>query len=951
MTWLRILTSTTDDAEWGPAGTRQVIDGGLRIELSADGRMTQSRELLPPGAKSLALPSWLGGGFVFWGHVERSTWLWRSDHFTSPLHPLAQVSTIVQRVVPGFDRLFLWSGATQVLRAIDARSGRALDVGALPASSAYGAMAFASPRFGVVASDVYGLQVTVDSGTSWHPLAIEDTDLQLQVTGGQIELRSNHDRYLLDARGVLTELAVQQGENESPDEDPVQDAAEDAAWSEVNQRGMSALVAALQHGFEVAADRAVVVHDGTLIRVRLSDAGIERRRDLPFLHSARCQALRIGRGHGFHCVDTAGSTRLYRYQESFSLQPLKTFSTARAVLASGTGSLVIQGSCANAASVAQDRYCLYDGRTWSEVQHDTHDRERVAFTARGGWLTLRPPDLKRPGSLLETERGQLRQRPLKLPTLSQPLRTLLAVGTWLNPLTEGTNGELSTWVIGDRQFVGVKVQRDGTVEVGPLRSDLSSTRFSGPIALTITAGAVAYQSSNFGFDWHNVGLPTSVAPPDPYTAGNQATSMDSWGCTPLGCVLGSWLRLGAAPGTLPAQAVEPSRTAFSKSGLPHWAMQCRATGERSKQITTTTNVEAESSRASSRPPGAAAFDAIQNGPWRPFLNEAPPLNNQQLGLDIGSDEYRTQFRVYSWGPRSTQWPSLARWQVRVANRFSVDSVWSTASARTPWSTPVIAALAFGQGDQSSEFVDWSVALDAKGEAGLLRLLSRAGGQLFWAEKDRPLRSFKHTAQLDLQKPMSLTRLLGKRYVGGEHDGSFVVFQLEADQLNELGRYPVLAPDSSKIQLITSRASDALAIWIKTSDRGWFVFPLDTDTGDVLPALRVSTEQLSSVPRTCTAEDEGWQIVSDVPLATLSGSPVNVRLSFPGEFDNVKTHDVEARVLVTQAGLCVEALAGQLEDGATAAQQSPSQMPGGEMPVAATLTDRATGRRFGFRCRR
>jgi hypothetical protein len=713
---------------------------------------------------------------------------------------------------------------------------------------------------------------------------------------------------------------------------------------------VNALFSALQQGFEVATDHAVVVHEGALIRVRLSDAGIERRRDLPFIHPARCQALRIGRGHGFHCIDTTGSTRLYRYEDHFALQPLASFSTPRTVLPSGTGGIVIPGGCADSPHASQDRYCLYDGHTWREIHHGAQPRERFALGARGAWLVLRPPDLKHPGTLLETREGQVQRRPLRFATLPAQLRTLLAVGTWLNPVTEGPTGELSTWVVGDRHFCGVRVQRDGKVEVGPLRSDLASTRFTGPIALTITAGGVGYLSNNFGFDWQTLGLPTSVAPPEPYDAADQAAFMDSWGCTSLGCVLGSWLKLGTEPVSPPAQAPEPLRTAFPKSGLPHWSMQCRATGERSKPASKATRAESESSRVS-RSAAAGGFDALQNGPWRPFLNEAPPLNNSQLGLDIGSDEYRTQFRVYSWGPRNTQWPLLARWQVRIANRFTVDSVWSTASARTPWSTPVLAALAFGQGDQSSEFVDWSVALDATGEAGLLRLLSRAGSQLFWVEKDHLIRPLKHAAQLDVQKPISVTRLQGRRYVGGEYQGSFAVFEIEADQLRPVGRYPVLAPDSAKIQLINNRAGDALAIWVKTSDRGWFVFPLDPDTLEALPASRVSSDQLSSVPRTCTAEDQGWQIISDVPLATLSGSPVNVRLSFPDELDDVKTHDVEARVLVTRDGLCVEALAGQLEDGEPAAQQASSQLSTREMPVAATLTDRATGRRFGFRCSR
>lgn len=960
--WLRVPAPTVEASESGRAGSLRVVEGGMRIELSADGSMAQSSELLPPGARHLELPSWLGGGFLFWSHVERATWLWRSDRFTSPLQPLAQVSTIVQRVVPGFDRLFLWSGANQALRAIDVRSGQVLDAGALPASSAYGPMAFASPWFGAVLSDISGLQVTVDSGMTWQPLGIDGMEFQLQPTQGSIELRSNHDRYLLDSRGTVTALTTQ-GLEPLSESDPSDDGeAIDTETSAAallshhpGRRGASALAAALQHGFKVAADSAIVVTNGALARVRLSDGRLERQRSLGLTHPAHCQALRLASGHGFLCVDTTGTTQLYRYQPSFALSPLASFSTPRTVLASGTGGLVIGGSCnADAAFAARDRYCLYDGHTWRDLQHQSAKRERVVLTAQGAVVAVQPPDLKHSGSLrtIHGSSGKDSQQPLKLPALPPRVRSLLAVGHWLDPLSEGPHGELATWVVGDQQFVGVRVKRDGAVEVSALRSDLPSTRFNGSIALTLTSGGVAHETSNFGFDWHTIGLPASVTLPDPYKP-SPATAND-WGCTEIGCVFGSWLRIGTGPGSPPAQASEPPRATVAKSGMPHWSMQCRATGERRepKRIAGVASEEAAPAGRPSRASGPTPFDALESGSWRAFLGEAPPVrNSQHLGVDIGNDEYRAQFRVYAWGPRSSDWASLARWQMRIANRFAVDSVWSTSIARAPWATPILAAQAFGQGDQSSEFVDWSVTLDAPGDAGLVRLLTRAGSQLFLAEKGRPTQPLQHGSQLDLQKPMSLTRLFGRRYIAGENEGSFVVFQVEADQLKAVGRYPVLAPDSTRIQLVSSRASDALAIWVKTPDRGWFLFPLDLETGAALPALRVPVEQLNGVPRTCTAEDQGWQLISDTPLATLAGSPVNVRLSLSPTLDHAKVHDVEARVLVTQAGLCLEALAGQLDDSDGAMKQSSAQAAGSGTPVATTLTDRATGRRFGFRCSR
>lgn len=960
--WLRVPTPTSEASEPGHAGSLRVVEGGMRIELSAHGSMVQSSELLPPGAQHLELPSWLGGGFLFWSHVERTTWLWRSDRFTSPLQPLAQVATIVQRVVPGFDRLFLWSGANQTLRAIDVRSGQVLDTGALPASSAYGPMAFASPWFAAVLSDINGLQVTVDAGMTWQPLGVDGMELQLQPVQGSIELRSNHDRYLLDSRGTVTALATQALEplsvSDTADEGEAIETEDTSAAllsQHPGQLGVNALAAALQQGFKVATDSAIVVTHGALAQVRLSDGRLERQSNLGWVHPAHCQALRLGYGHGFLCVDTMGTTQLYRYQTSFGLSLLASFSTPRTVLASGTGGLVISGSCnADAAPAARDQYCLYDGKIWRGLRHQTTKRERVALTAQGAFVAVRPPDRKHPGSLLTIHgsSGKDWQLPLKLAALPQRVRSLLAVGHWLDPLSEGSSGELATWVVGDQQFVGVKVKRDGAVEVSALRADLSSTRFNGSVALTLTSGGVAYETSDFGFNWHTISLPTSVTLPDPYKP-SPATAND-WGCTEIGCVFGSWLKIGTGPGSPPAQASEPPRATVAKLGMPHWAMQCRATGERRepKQIAALAADEAAPLGRPTRASGPTPFDALESGPWRAFLGEAPPVrSSQHLGIDIGNDEYRTQFRVYAWGPRSTDWASLAWWQMRIANRFAVDSVWSTSIARAPWATPILAAQAFGQGDQSSEFVDWSVTLSAPGDAGLVRLLTRAGSQLFWAEKGRPTQLLQPRSQLDLQKPMSLTRLLGRRYIAGENEGSFVVFQVEADQLKAIGRYPVLAPDSTRIQLVTTRASDALAIWVKTPDRGWFLFPLDLETGAALPALRVPVEQLNGVPRTCTAEDQGWLLISDAPLATLAGSPVNVRLSLSPTLDHAKVHDVEARVLVTQAGLCLEALAGQLDDSDAAVKQLPAQAVGSGTPVATTLTDRATGRRFGFRCSR
>lgn len=934
-------------------GARRLLLDGVRIEQSPTGALRQSDDFLPAPAQTRTIPAWLGGGYLFFTQVERESWVWRADSWTSPLRGLVRLRATLLDVVAGFDRLYLRSEQGHALRAIDVDDGHALDLGPLPRASSHGALAFATPWLAAVNSDVRGVLVTFDAGNSWHPLGLQDAATTLAVDAGRLEVRSNHDRLLLDERGTVLH-PTEDGDENAPD--PAQLEQRGGAGS-LQPLGDPSLALALTRGFPATTESAIVATRGWLAQVRLRDGAIVRKVALNDRDASQCQALRLGDGYGFVCGDEGDATVIYRYGPGFALSPVLRFSSARRVLANGRGDLLIPGSCQQEASDDGDtqKYCVHDGHDAHPLHIKANDDEHLAALHGGGVVALSPPSAGNPGNLTLHTGAKTKRIELDASDLDDAQRSLLGSGLWLEPLRELADGTLATWVLGARHFAGIRITRQGKLSVGTPRSELPNAVLNGQVGLVLTAGGVGYESTDGGFEWRPFRVPQALGSLDPYASTGSVVRVErAWGCSTMGCALGDWLRVGfGGKARELAPAPQPRTLSALDHGMPHWSLDCLASGEaRTGRAALPAAAWTRSGRRAGSTGSDVTFDQLENTSFRPFLGVAAPgLGTAELALDLGSDDDRVQFRGYSWGPRTTRWASAGRWLLRVADRFDTDSVWSTSATRTPWANPALAAAAFGQQASSSVSVDWNVVLDASSRAGLLSIRSHGETELYLASQERPIVAVTNVTNLDHRRPISLAGAAGHEYLGGQSDGMFSVHRLDAGVATPLGHYPQLAADSVRAELVASRSDDALALWIRTADDGWFFYPLDLTTGQAGDPTHVPMAALAGVPPACSDESQGWLVISEVPLSTLGGSAANVWLAFEPALSGLRARRLEARVIASSQGLCLQAVAAQLDDSSVVPRHVRMQAGASEKPVTLTLTDRATERRLGFRCSR
>jgi hypothetical protein len=712
------------------------------------------------------------------------------------------------------------------------------------------------------------------------------------------------------------------------------------------------LSAALLNGFQLDAGSAIIARGGFLSQVRLSDGATLRSKQHAYAPSVDCQAIQIGAEPGFVCGAETQATTLYRYDGQFALSELLHFNTPRKVQAAGEGGVVIHGSCDESAAGSQGTYCTFDGHQTKQIQIASNASSHVALLRDHAFILLQPPTVKSAGSITRIQGSRHSQRiALNLGTASDATTALVKTGVWLDPLTEDSSGNLFTWVLGNGQFVGVKIDAQGKLQAGELRDDPSRALLNAAVGASLTASGVGFFTTDHGFHWHSFELPAALGSLDPYSESSAIHNSEPWGCSPMGCALGSWLRVGfGSPQTALTPATQPQLVPPLGQAAPHWAMDCAATGEVRGGLTAH-----RPDRHPSQPQvkiGSDSSALIESSPWRFFQSIAPPAHApNDLLLDIGQEDRETQFRAYAFGPQTDAWSSSAHWLVRVTNHFDLDSPWSTAATRTPWPQAAAAARVFGQESQASAFTDWSAVLDSSGLAALLRINGSNGSELYILEKDKPILPVTVPSNFDPRRPVTLARARGTWFIATEQNGLLSVQRLEGRRSSPFARFPLFNQDATQVELVESQALDALSIWVKTAEDGWYFYPLDLNSATLQVPTHISVADLNAVPESCAAESEGWRVTSDVPLAGLGGSAVNTWLAFAPDLSQLRVNRVEARVLASEHGVCLDAVAARLDDSTILPRHIPRQEDVTSKPVPVTLTDRTTERRFGFRCGR
>ncbi|MGC4090327.1 MAG: hypothetical protein QM756_21100 [Polyangiaceae bacterium] len=864
-------------------GTRRTVSHGLRALVHPDGSVAVAREVFPlaRGVQLVELPRRFGQGFLFATAGSGRTLLWLAKGFTDTLTPFASLDFESERIVAGFDRIYVQARRSGDWVALDAESGAGIDRGSLPRSPSYGSLAFADAWFGAVELPIRGVVVSFDAGGSWQALGPKCK--LVGEDGGELVLAAPDGRKKLSSDGTLRAVDSSTGD---PPPAPRAARAEGPA-------GANPLANAVLRGISDAEGSAVVLYRGSLTRVRTSDGHVLASRARLVAPSANCSALKLGKGLGFVCQEQRGKTQIFAFKPPLSLELVQSFDAPRAVLVGGTGALSIRGGCApeNVEALHPDRYCVRSvaGQTFEISTRPHEGQARVVARSDGSAAVIVPPQGDKLGALVRVESsGKQSVLPLVLDDRDEALRALLRKGFWLDAWVENDKGELAGWVTGQTSFTGVHVARDGHVRGGVLRRRVERALFSGERLLLIAAAGVAEQSVDGGRTFTDVDLPPELTlEPAKLQALGSGSEL---GCSTLGCAFGGWLRMGwdAAGGGNPLPvAAMPKPTSLPQPGGGRWLLRCAPTGEAS---------------APALPVPTAPGGESESAPWAPFWEQAAPARPRDaLAFDTSAD---AELRAYLWAPRGADFGRAGRFSVTVLDAHRVrDGVWRTLPSQSPWSDATQVAETFGfEGSAPSA---WHVSLDASGRAGVLSVSARGGTELFAVAENRGVVPLLNASRQGVGTLASVVEMESGFVVAAQEDPRTLrVFALENGDARLIGQYADLAQGRGVAPvLVRSTRRDALAIW--TRGPGWYVFPLDVRTGAVGNAIEVSARTLSRFPRPCEPDEDGYLLEGPVGIEPYA--------EFLDSADRVVANGFVGRFVVSDRGVCVSSLAARSEE--------------------------------------
>lgn len=919
-------------------GSQRLVSHGLRVLRHPSGALELARDYLPAArsVQSLELPSRLGGGFLFSVFAASATLFYRAQSFTADLEPFARLDFQADLVTAGFDRLYVLARRPERIVALDPEHGTALGMGSLPESPSYGNLAFVDGWFGGVQVPFRGTLASFDAGLSWRPVASNATNLE--VRDGALRFALPEGVLDLDRSGSSTRRESQPTPVVSPENAVAQAlrgnvSTRDEPRAAGDERGRNALKLAVLRGFR-DRDSLIVANAGMLLRVRSRDGQLLESDQHAYSGSGECSALRFGRGYGFACAD-GDQTTLYRFELPFDMRRLRSFSGPRYVASSGNGALVVRGSCTRGA--LPGAYCVSgDAAEFREI-HVRGDAgvERVTALSDGRVAVLVPPRLGAPGFLsLLGEAGQEQRIPLKLPSSPAAVQ-LLEQGLWLDGFVQRSTG-LSGWVAGAEPFAGVRVALDGTVTLARPEGSIDHALLSSTRALLVGPTGRTRESTDGGFDWSDVDLPSE------FDAARELRDDERLqGCSELGCAFRGFLRVGWRSGAvaprLPMAAV-PDFTPLLQPGGSRWVLHCEATGE----------VSEPSLRVTPRARSIARVEEGATPPWAPFFElAAPPLRAAELGFDAAANETDlSPVHAYVWGDRGSDWGRSGHLQLRALDRFQVDrGAFQSAVTRSPWPDANSAAEVFGF-DGSGSPTSMRAVMDAGQRAAAVLVSSRGLLDLLLFEDGKSVTRIANAGRLGFGMLSSIAKTGDTWYAAGFNENhSLAVSKISAGRVDRVAEYPDPGRDITSATLVRGVKGDELGIWVAARD--WYLYPLAPGSYAIGRPLSRSAADLAQMPAPCAEDADGF---------LLSGSPsLEASLRFPREPADLTAGHVVSQLIWSARRLCTKALAADTESAAlltvpAAKAVAAATKRGASVPLVLTER-RALGRRFGYSCAR
>lgn len=939
-------------------GHKRVLIDRMRLVAYEDGSLERATELLPVGAvTSIAMPSRVGGGFLFYAQTGGGTQLWRAPTWLGKLQPVVTLSAVASEIIPGFDRLYVRFASNNKLAALDPTTGEAMSLAPLPPAAAYGSLLFADGWRAVIDTDLRGPLATFDAGSTWRPVGIRERITAIPNIGGDPTVLVQGGQYRIDARGGVTfraEASRSGGEAED---------SELPAGRPPGPFGRRPLRAAVEDGWPDAPDSAVVARGGALARVSLTDGTVLAMTEQAYPdRQANCHAVRLGSSFGFVCGEREGPTSIYAFEPPLAMRQVIRWKRPRFVSSSGNGALVVRGACSDeAAPLADTRaYCvLRDGGKTREirVKGEQLGFERVIALSDGREAVLVPPRAGSTGQLTILKGSSMSSVLLRLPAEPKSVAKELKNGMWLEGFEEREPGVLSGWVEAGGPIIGIRISLDGKVKAGDVRLDPGGAVLSGRFGLSVAEGGRAAETTDGGMTWHPFDLPERDDDDEP---GSRARA-----CGPVGCAIKGWIRVGwgksSVTDDLDSASSPPAFYLPIRASIA-LGLECSVTGTVTPPPPPPPKTKPE---APSLRPSIVGFGSFGRRrevlpAWIPFRNTpAPALQADEVGVDNGAPYELITMRAYAWGKKGADWTRAGRWLIRFDDRFDPGGgVRSSSASVSPWSDEAMAADALGT---TSYGLTWGATLDPSGRAALISACRSSICSLYAVSDGQPVLPLRDTAGRTsaFQKPfVGGAARMGETWFfltqGASYD-AVALWRSDLGVSRQIGSYfrPTHAryspPEAPR--LVRRALGGGLGILFGSSpepgDRAgnFYVTPVDPESGEVGEAIRLTRRDLSGeVPERCAPGQDGWLLD-----ASLDATPA---IELVGGYASLDS--VELRMRIDPGFACVEAMSARMDGTFTKPAGAPPSSPpsareadAAGLPLAAT--ERSSGRRWIFRC--
>jgi hypothetical protein len=554
--------------------------------------------------------------------------------------------------------------------------------------------------------------------------------------------------------------------------------------------------------------------------------------------------------------------------------------------------------------------------------------------------------------------------PVVFPKVTADVARVLRLGVWLEGFEERRPGVLGGWIEAGGALLGVEVALDGKATPGQLVRDAGMPFVSGRYGLGWTSSRRGYETTDGGITWTSLELPDPLVP---------TSKVERRACGPVGCLAAGWLRVGWGEAKRPpVPATPPPYRAPAAASPPQLSLSCEAMlpsmppppTPRPRGAATATSPTA---RPSSGGPPVLSPTTVAGVTELPafFAQAGPRLRDAERGLPFEIQDLPERYprlgalaRVYAWGPRTGDWDTQGKWQVKWLSPFAG---WTETRASLAVLPPQ-ALLDLTK--QSSTYGSYLPSY-----AGLFRIATGDDPTHALLLAQRPSRTEITPVDLEADRaPIEIRRADGEPFVEidavtraggrwylatpapqGAAAPTTTIYQVDGGVARELVRVARAAVETGRpTGTRLARRSDGRALGLvvdgqPTAERSTatrWVLPLDLETGRVGDPELLGYADLAGRPlEACTDDVVGWSFDTSLPSTT-------VRLRVPQGGGSL--HTVYARVRLSATRACVERLAGTYPSESAAELTRPGN-PSAPRPGELAVSVLAAQSRYALRC--